>query len=96
MTPKARIPTKTTSQGVLDKPTAKSGGRRAARPAQATLYLVFGGTVRDSAGLDYVDPAAIDTVGYFATYDEAYRAWQGASQRRVDEANTKYIIVEVI
>lgn len=96
MTPKARIPTKTTSQGVLDKPTAKGGGRRAARPAQTTLYLVFGGTVRDSAGLDYVDPAAIDTIGYFATYDEAFRAWQGASQRRVDEANTKYIIVEVI
>ena len=94
--PQAKIPTRATSQGLLDKPTAKSGGKRAAKPAQPELYLVFGGTVRDSQGLDYVDPAKIETIGYFRTYDEAFRAWQGASQRRVDEANAKFIIVELI
>lgn len=95
MTPRAKMPTRTTSQGVLDKPTAR-GGRRAVRAAKTTLYLVFGGTVRDSAGLDFIDPTTIETIGYFTTYDEAFRAWQGASQRHVDEANTKYIIVELI
>jgi hypothetical protein len=95
MMPKAKIPTRTAAQGLHASPSAAKSAR-SAKAKQTTLYLVFGGVVRDSATLDYVDPAAIETIGYFKTYDEAFRAWQGASQRRVDEANAKYIIVELI
>jgi hypothetical protein len=88
----SRTPTRATSKAVLDRPT-KGSGRKINKPE---LYLVFGGTVRDPQGLDYLDPSKLHTVGYFRTYEEAYAAWQGASQRHVDEASTKYIVVELL
>lgn len=59
------------------------------------LHLVFGGEVMDPRGLDYRDPAKLDIVGIFPSYAEALDAWRGVSQRHVDHANIKYVIVHL-
>ena len=69
---------------------------KAPRPRkEPKLYLVCGGRVRDTRGDDFVDPAAIQTVGYFRSYAAALRAWQGASQSHVDDAFMKFVVVEL-
>ena len=57
------------------------------------LYLVFGGKVSDPRTTDFVDAASLDTVGIFPTYEDARNAWKGASQAKVDDAMTKYVVV---
>lgn len=57
------------------------------------LYLVFGGKVSDPRTTDFVDSEELDTVGIFPTYEEAKNAWKGASQSKVDDAMTKYVVV---
>jgi hypothetical protein len=59
------------------------------------LHLVFGGEVEDPRGLDYVDTAGLDLVGIYPSYAEALKAWRAASQRSVDQANIKYVIVHL-
>ena len=59
------------------------------------LHLVFGGTVEDPQGTDFVDPDNLDIVGIFPNYALALEAWRGASQAHVDEASTKYVIVHM-
>ena len=63
--------------------------------ATPLLHLVFGGEVRDPQGLDFVDTAALDIVGIYGSYGEAVEAWRGVSQRFVDRANVKYVIVHL-
>lgn len=57
------------------------------------LYLVFGGKVSDPRTTDFVDTDTLDTVGIYQSYDEALSAWKGASQSKVDDAMTKYVVV---
>lgn len=57
------------------------------------LYLVFGGKVSDPRTTDFVDASALDTVGIYPTYEDAKNAWKGASQSKVDDAMTKYVVV---
>lgn len=57
------------------------------------LYLVFGGKVSDPRTTDFVDASSLDTVGIFPTYEDARNAWKGASQSKVDDAMTKYVVV---
>lgn len=59
------------------------------------LHLVFGGEVADPRGLDFVDTAGLDLIGIFPSYAEALKAWRAASQRSVDHANIKYVIVHL-
>ncbi|NVK18072.1 MAG: DUF4170 domain-containing protein [Methylocystaceae bacterium] len=59
------------------------------------LHLVFGGEVSDPQTNDFVDPDNLDIVGIFPSYESALNAWRGASQARVDEAHTKYVIVHM-
>jgi hypothetical protein len=63
--------------------------------AEQLLHLVFGGEVRDPQGLDFVDCAALDIVGIFPSYAEALTVWRGVSQKHVDQANIKYVIVHL-
>lgn len=63
--------------------------------AEALLHLVFGGEVKDSAGTEFVDPDNLDIVGIFPDYARALEAWRSASQARVDEAHTKYVVVHL-
>ncbi|PAX09375.1 DUF4170 domain-containing protein [Sphingomonas lenta] len=59
------------------------------------LHLVFGGRVRDPQGLDFVDPSNLDVVGIFPDYASAEKAWRGAAQRTVDDAEMKFVVVHL-
>lgn len=56
------------------------------------MHLVLGGPLASS------NPALftardIEIVGLFPSYDEALDAWRGASQRMIDDAEMRYMIV---
>ncbi|MDO7841185.1 DUF4170 domain-containing protein [Sphingomonas immobilis] len=59
------------------------------------LHLVFGGRVSDPQTLDFSNPDALDVVGIFPDYASAEKAWRGAAQRTVDDAEMKYVIVHL-
>ena len=59
------------------------------------LHLVFGGRVSDPQTLDFVDPSKLDVVGIFADYASAEKAWRGAAQRTVDDAEMRYVVVHL-
>ena len=59
------------------------------------LHLVFGGRVADPRGTDFVDADDLHLVGIFTNYATALKAWRGASQARVDEADWKYVILHI-
>jgi hypothetical protein len=59
------------------------------------LHLVIGGRVSDPQGLDFVNLDAMDFVGVFPDYASAEKAWRGAAQRTVDDAEMKYVIVHL-
>lgn len=59
------------------------------------LHLVFGGHVDDPQGLDFTNCDDLDIVGIYPNYKLALNAWRGASQKRVDEADVKYVIVHM-
>lgn len=59
------------------------------------LHLVFGGQVADPQGTDFTGTDDLDIIGIFPNHDTALKAWRGASQSHVDEANVKYVIVHL-
>ncbi|MFS0736257.1 DUF4170 domain-containing protein [Sphingomonas sp. 1P06PA] len=59
------------------------------------LHLVFGGRVKDPRGLDFEDLEKIDFVGVFPDFASAEKAWRGAAQRTVDDAEMKYVVVHL-
>lgn len=64
-------------------------------PNKPLPHLVFGGRVGDPRGHDFEDLAALDIVGIFPDYKSALDAWRGVSQRHVDDAHMKYVIVHL-
>ena len=58
------------------------------------LHLVFGGRVNDPTTLDF-DAKSVDIVGIFPDYASAEKAWRGAAQRSVDDAEMKYVVVHL-
>jgi Domain of unknown function (DUF4170) len=63
--------------------------------SESKLHLVFGGRVSDPMGLDFTDLKSMDVVGMFPDYASAEKAWRGAAQRTVDDAEMKYVIVHM-
>jgi hypothetical protein len=59
------------------------------------LHLVFGGRVTDPRTLDFTDLKSIDIVGVFPDYASAEKAWRGAAQRTVDDAEMRYVVVHL-
>lgn len=59
------------------------------------LHIVLGGRVSDPRGLDFVDPSAMEVVGIFPDYASAEKAWRGAAQRTVDDAEMKFVVVHL-
>ena len=59
------------------------------------LHLVFGGRVKDPRGLDFVDLSKVEMVGMYGDYASAEKAWRGAAQRTVDDAEMKFVIVHL-
>lgn len=59
------------------------------------LHLVMGGRVSDPRTTDFVDLDKIDFVGVYPDVATAEKAWRGAAQRTVDDAEMKYVIVHL-
>lgn len=59
------------------------------------LHLVFGGRVRDPAGLEFEDLDALDIVGIYPSYAQAEAAWRARAQRTVDDAQMRYVVVHL-
>ncbi len=59
------------------------------------LHLVFGGEVVDPRNMVFAETKSLDIVGIFPSYAEAFKAWRAASQRHVDHANIKYVVVHL-
>jgi len=63
--------------------------------AEQLLHLVFGGKLTNLDTMTFADLDKLDIVGIFPNYDTAYKAWRGAAQRTVDDAQTRYFIVHL-
>ena len=59
------------------------------------LHLVMGGRVKDPQGLDFVNLEEMDIVGVYPNYKSAEKAWRGAAQRTVDDAEMRYVVVHL-
>ena len=62
---------------------------------QQLLHLVFGGKLTNVDDITFADLYKVDIVGIYPNYDAAYKAWRGAAQRTVDDAQTRYFIVHL-
>ncbi len=61
----------------------------------SNLHLVFGGRVADPQSLDFKDMKSIDIVGMYPDYKSAEKAWRGAAQKTVDDAEMRYVVVHL-
>lgn len=60
------------------------------------MHLVIGGELKDLSGkVEFKDLDKVDIVGVFPTFADAHKAWRGAAQRTVDDAQTRYFIVHL-
>jgi hypothetical protein len=59
------------------------------------LHLVFGGRVTDISSRTFENTEALDIVGMYPSYTEAYKAWRGKSQAMIDDAEVRYFIVHL-
>jgi len=59
------------------------------------LHLVFGGELQSLDTVEFANIQALDVVGIYPNYAEAYRAWKAAAQRTVDNAQMRYFIVHM-
>ena len=59
------------------------------------LHLVFGGELENINGVTFRDLGALDVVGIFPNYAEAFIAWQAKARETVDNAQMRYFIVHL-
>ncbi len=59
------------------------------------MHLVMGGRVTNPQTLEFADLNAVDLVGVYPDYASAEKAWRGAAQRTVDDAEMRYVIVHL-
>ncbi len=59
------------------------------------VHLVLGGRVTDPRGHEFVLSEGVDLVGAFPDRASATAAWRSASQRSIDDAEMKYVIVDL-
>ena len=65
----------------------------APKESEQLLHIVIGGELKDVTGVEFEDLSAIDFVGAYPNYSEAYNAWKSAAQRTVDNAEMRYFIL---
>lgn len=68
---------------------AKANGKK------VRLHLVFGGELKKLDSAEFRDPANLDVIGIYSSYEEAFAAWKGAAQRSVDNAMMRYFVVHI-
>lgn len=66
-----------------------------AQPGKQLLHLVFGGELVALDKMEFKDLTKLDIVGIYPNYAEAFKAWKGAAQRTVDNAQMRYFIVHM-
>ena len=71
---------------------AKEGAKRGGRQL---LHLVFGGELSSLDKIEFSDLGALDVVGIYPNYAQAYDAWKDAAHRTVDDAHMRYFIVHL-
>ena len=71
------------------------GAEQSTAATDPELYLVYGGKIEDPQGDDFVDPGALEIVGFYTSHDEALEAWRAVSQKHIDEAFVKYRLVRI-
>ena len=59
------------------------------------LHLVFGGELESLDKVRFRDLAALDIVGIYPNYAEAYGAWKEKAQMTADNAQMRYFIVHL-
>jgi hypothetical protein len=59
------------------------------------LHLVFGGELTSLDKTEFSDLKALDIVGIYPNYAQAYDAWKDAAHRTVDDAHVRYFIVHL-
>jgi hypothetical protein len=59
------------------------------------LHLVFGGQLVRPDSTEFADPSALHVIGIFPNYEQAYKAWRGATGATVDDAHQRYFIVHL-
>ena len=59
------------------------------------LHLVMGGRVVDPQGVEFQDLNDVHIVGIYPNYAAAEDASRGHAQRSVDDAEMKYVIVQL-
>lgn len=59
------------------------------------LHLVFGGELTSPEDSEFRDLSALDIVGVFPNYAEAYKAWRAKAQQTIDNAHMRYFIVHL-
>jgi hypothetical protein len=64
-------------------------------PSKQLLHLVFGGELESPQGLTFRDLDALDIVGIFPNYAQAYEAWKAKAQATVDNAHMRYFVVHM-
>ena len=64
-------------------------------PSKQLLHLVFGGEIKELDSIEFADLAKLDIIGIFPNYAEAHKAWRGAAQKSVDNAQMRYFIVHI-
>ncbi len=60
---------------------------------QQLLHLVIGGELKDVECVEFRDLDAVDFVGAYPNYQEAYKAWKSKAQATVDNAHMRYFII---
>ena len=66
-----------------------------APPTKQLLHLVLGGELKSLSSYEFVSTDAMDIVGVYPNYAEAYKAWKAAAQLTVDNAHVRYFIVHL-
>ena len=84
-----------TTNGMTTPATDTGPGDPGTRPSKQLLHLVFGGELKSLDSVEFGDIAALDIVGIYPSYAEAYKAWKAAAQRTVDNAQVRYFIVHM-
>jgi hypothetical protein len=63
-------------------------------PDKQLLHLVIGGELKSLEGPpEFRDPAKVDFVGAYPTYEDAVRAWRSKAQATVDNAMMRYFVI---
>ena len=65
------------------------------RTSKQLLHFVFGGELQNLDDIAFTDVSALEMIGIFPNYAEAYKAWKAAAQRTVDNAHMRYFIVHM-